>query len=87
MTEAELAQHLAQGLGHQGIIFGNGDQAARLPGLAMPVQAIWGEKDAVIPAVHAKAVANHHVLPGVGHMVHMEAASAVNALIEGFLVS
>ena len=67
--------------------FGNGDQAARLPGLAMPVQAIWGEKDAVIPAVHAKAVANHHVLPGVGHMVHMEAASAVNALIEGFLVS
>ena len=65
--------------------FGGGGRAARLTELTMPVQAIWGEADAIIPASQAKAVARHHVLAGAGHMVHMEAASAVNALINAFL--
>jgi len=66
--------------------FGGAGQAGRLNEVTMPVQAIWGERDAIIPAAHAKAVARHHLLPGAGHMVHMEAAAAVNALISDFLI-
>lgn len=59
--------------------------AGGLSELTMPVQAIWGEADAIIPASQAGLVARHHLLPGAGHMVHMEAATAVNALIAGIM--
>ena len=45
---------------------------------------IWGEHDRIIPAAHAKhapAGAAVHVLPGAGHMVMMEKAGEVNALV------
>lgn len=58
---------------------------AVLSGLAIPVQVIWGEVDRIIPADHARdlpTTVKVHVLPNVGHLVQMEAASAVNALLK-----
>jgi len=57
-------------------------------GYAGPVLVLWGERDAIIPAAHAEAApgrAETHVLDGVGHSPHMEAAGEVNRLLEGFL--
>jgi pyruvate dehydrogenase E2 component (dihydrolipoamide acetyltransferase) len=57
-------------------------------GYAGPVLVVWGERDAVIPPAHAGAApsrAETHVLDGVGHSPHMEAAGEVNRLLEGFL--
>jgi len=61
--------------------------APRLVELTMPVQVIWGEKDQIIPAAHAKArpAAAVHLIPEAAHMVHMERADEVNALIEKFI--
>ena len=52
--------------------------------LALPIQIVWGAKDAVIPAAHAKALPNARVeiIDGAGHMAQMEAASRVNDLIK-----
>jgi pyruvate dehydrogenase E2 component (dihydrolipoamide acetyltransferase) len=58
--------------------------AAVLPTLAMPVQAIWGRDDRIIPVAHAEAVAppaRVYVLDGAGHLPHMEKAGEVNRLI------
>ena len=52
--------------------------------LACPVQVIWGERDAIIPAEQAAglpAAVRTEVLPGIGHLLHLEAANAVNALL------
>jgi pyruvate dehydrogenase E2 component (dihydrolipoamide acetyltransferase) len=62
--------------------------ASELEGGSVPVLVIWGGDDAVVPAAHAEAApgsAETHVLPGVGHSPHMEAAGDVNRLLEGFL--
>jgi pyruvate dehydrogenase E2 component (dihydrolipoamide acetyltransferase) len=61
--------------------------ADRLATLEVPVQAIWGEDDAIIPAAHANAVpeARRHVLPGAGHMVHIEKPAEVTRLIGEFV--
>jgi pyruvate dehydrogenase E2 component (dihydrolipoamide acetyltransferase) len=61
--------------------------ADRLATLDVPVQAIWGEDDAIIPAAHANAVpeARRHVLPGAGHMVHIEKPAEVTRLIGEFV--
>jgi pyruvate dehydrogenase E2 component (dihydrolipoamide acetyltransferase) len=73
-------------------LFPDGRQARVLAGeldaYTGPVLVIWGERDAIIPAAHAGAAparAETHVLPGVGHSPHMEAAGEVNRLLEGFL--
>jgi pyruvate dehydrogenase E2 component (dihydrolipoamide acetyltransferase) len=72
-----------------GAVFVGGRQAAgfvdRLAGLGVPIQAIWGAEDRIIPASHAEAVADRHVLAGAGHMVHIEQPDAVNTLLERFL--
>lgn len=69
--------------------FADGKQACvladRLGDIAVPVQAIWGEGDAIIPVAHAHRVAINHILPTAGHMVHLEAANEANGLIEAFL--
>ncbi|MDA8247684.1 MAG: acetoin dehydrogenase dihydrolipoyllysine-residue acetyltransferase subunit [Rhodospirillales bacterium] len=71
--------------------FADGQQrtvlADRLPDLAVPVQAIWGAQDRIVPPAHAAAVAEarRHVLPGAGHMVHMERPTEVNRLIAAFV--
>jgi pyruvate dehydrogenase E2 component (dihydrolipoamide acetyltransferase) len=57
-------------------------------GYTGPVLVVWGERDAIIPAAHAEAApgrAETHVLDGVGHSPHMEAAGDVNRLLGGFL--
>jgi len=62
--------------------------APRLSELAMPVQVIWGAEDQIIPAAHVKAIqrsAAVHLIPGAAHMVHMEKADEVNALIGKFI--
>ena len=50
--------------------------------LGVPIRAIWGEKDRIIPAAHAASVGKDiHILPDAGHMVQMEAANEVNRLL------
>jgi pyruvate dehydrogenase E2 component (dihydrolipoamide acetyltransferase) len=77
-----------------GTIFKDGRQAVelvpRLGELTTPLQIIWGEGDRIIPAAHASglpASVRVHLVPGAGHMVHMEKAQQVNELIEAFLSS
>jgi pyruvate dehydrogenase E2 component (dihydrolipoamide acetyltransferase) len=55
-----------------------------LEGTGLPVLVIWGAEDRVIPAAHAGNAppgATVEVLPAAGHMVMMEKAGEVNALI------
>jgi pyruvate dehydrogenase E2 component (dihydrolipoamide acetyltransferase) len=56
-----------------------GRPAGSLP----PSLVIWGREDRVIPVAHAERLpgAAVHVIEGAGHMVFMEKASKVNALI------
>lgn len=55
--------------------------------IKVPVQAIWGAEDRIVPSAHASAIpeGKRHVLGGAGHMVHMEKAGEVNRLISDFL--
>ena len=72
-----------------GAAFPGGRQAVgfadRLTGLGVPVQAIWGAEDRVIPSAHADAVSDHHVIAGAGHMVHIEKPEDANRLIAAFV--
>lgn len=72
--------------------FAGGEQslklAGKLDGLRVPAQVIWGADDRIIPAAHAEGLPEGiavHVLPEAGHMVHMEKAAEVNALIADFV--
>lgn len=50
--------------------------------LSVPIRAIWGEKDRIIPASHAASIGkDFHILPNTGHTAHMEAANEVNRLL------
>lgn len=62
-------------------------RAARLSDLAMPVQAIWGADDRIVPVAHAAAVpaGQRHVLEGAGHMVQFERADEVNRLLRAWI--
>ena len=56
----------------------------RLGELACPVRVAWGREDRIIPAAHAEglpAQVEVELVDGVGHLVHMEAAAVVNALL------
>jgi len=57
-----------------------------LQAAAVPVQIIWGARDAIIPAAHASLLpaAKVEIVEGAGHMVMMEAAGRVNQLIRAF---
>ena len=68
--------------------FSGGRQAdvlrERLRELEIPVQIIWGGDDKIIPALHAEGLSEGvraSVLPGAGHMPHMEKAAEVNRII------
>ena len=53
--------------------------------LTIPINLIWGSLDKIIPADHARdlsAQINSTVLDGYGHLVQLEAATEVNALLE-----
>ncbi len=62
------------------------DSAAPLADLGgrIPVVVAWGEADRVLPPAQADAVpaADRHVIPGAGHMPHMEQPAKVQAVIE-----
>jgi pyruvate dehydrogenase E2 component (dihydrolipoamide acetyltransferase) len=71
-----------------GALFAGGRQAAlplaQLDASKVPVTLVWGREDRIIPAAHAAhapAGARVQVLDGAGHMVMMEKAGEVNALI------
>ncbi|MFS2122885.1 acetoin dehydrogenase dihydrolipoyllysine-residue acetyltransferase subunit [Pseudomonas sp. Pseusp97] len=71
-------------------LFGEGRQQVVLRDVLAtgehPALVIWGDADTIIPASHAEGLpAEIHVLPGQGHMLQMEAAEAVNALLLDFL--
>jgi pyruvate dehydrogenase E2 component (dihydrolipoamide acetyltransferase) len=68
--------------GRQAKVFAND-----LDRIKVPVQAIWGAEDRIVPSAHATAIPepHRHVLGGAGHMVHMEKAGEVNRLISDFL--
>ena len=59
----------------------------------VPVMAIWGEKDDIIPVAHAYAAqaarqgSRLEVLPGVGHFAQVEAPTKVVDLIEDFIAT
>ena len=72
--------------------FGGGQQtellAGRLGEVKVPVQVLWGAKDEVIPAQHAEGLppgVGVAVLPGAGHMPHMEKAAEVNRALLDFI--
>lgn len=55
--------------------------------LAMPVQIIWGERDAVLPPEGLDDLPPNvrlHLLPGLGHVPHMEGMRQTNQLIAAF---
>jgi pyruvate dehydrogenase E2 component (dihydrolipoamide acetyltransferase) len=66
--------------------FGGGRQAEQpgreLERTGMPVLVVWGREDRIIPAGHAPPDATVAVIEGAGHMVMMEKASEVNALLK-----
>jgi pyruvate dehydrogenase E2 component (dihydrolipoamide acetyltransferase) len=72
-------------------LFGGGKQqnavGKALTGKAPPTLVIWGKDDQVIPSSHAQNMegAKVHVLDGAGHMVFMEKAGDVNALIKSHI--
>lgn len=59
----------------------------------LPVMAIWGERDGIIPVNHAyaareaRADSRLEVLPDVGHFAQVEAPSEVVELIEDFIAT
>jgi len=58
--------------------------AASLRDAGARVLVVWGREDEIIPAAHASALgaaARTEVIGGAGHMVQMEAAGVVNALL------
>ncbi len=61
------------------------DLTARLAGLKLPLQIIWGREDRIIPVAHAAALGDRlpvHILNDTGHLPHMEKAGEVNRLIK-----
>ncbi len=63
-----------------------GDSAALVAAIggAVPVTAVWGSADRIIPAAQAESVAGavRHLVAGAGHMPHMERPGEVQAAIE-----
>ena len=59
----------------------------------LPVMAIWGDKDDIIPVEHAYAAqaaregSRLEILPGVGHFAQVEAPMQVVDLIEDFIAT
>ncbi len=72
--------------------FNDGQQAGgmrdTLVFLMAPLMVIWGAKDRIIPASHADDLPDSvrvEIIEDAGHMPHMEAAQAFNAMVRSFL--
>lgn len=62
----------------------NGVMRDDIANVSQPVQVIWGSADQIIPASHADGLSDNArvtVLEGFGHLVQLEAAAEVNALL------
>lgn len=57
---------------------------AATAGLNLPVLALFGAEDRIVPTPGAPAA---HTITGAGHMAHMEKAETVNARIADFMTS
>jgi pyruvate dehydrogenase E2 component (dihydrolipoamide acetyltransferase) len=73
-------------------VFPGGGQAKvlDLSGLVVPILAVWGSEDEIVPASHADNLpdrARVEIIDGKGHSVQMEAAGPVNRLVADFLSS
>ena len=68
-------------------VFPGGRQRARLDRNGLPALVMWGREDRIIPASHAAAAtgAKAEIIDGAGHMVQMEQAGKVNALIKAHI--
>ena len=71
-----------------GACFAGGRQSLelepRLGEIKAPVQVIWGREDRILPVAHSEGLPASiavTILDGAGHLVHMEKAGEVNALI------
>lgn len=56
----------------------------RLGEIGVPIRIVWGAEDRILPAAHAEGLPANvavTVIPGAGHIVHMEKAAEVNAVI------
>ncbi|KAB8123273.1 acetoin dehydrogenase dihydrolipoyllysine-residue acetyltransferase subunit [Komagataeibacter medellinensis] len=54
----------------------------------MPVSLIWGQVDEILPATQAEglpAAITRHMMADTGHMPQLEAATAVNTIVEEFI--
>jgi pyruvate dehydrogenase E2 component (dihydrolipoamide acetyltransferase) len=65
-------------------VFPEGRQQAKLGTSGIPALVVWGKEDRIIPSSHAAAAtgAKTEVIGAAGHMVQMEQAGKVNALIK-----
>ncbi|MDQ3636827.1 MAG: acetoin dehydrogenase dihydrolipoyllysine-residue acetyltransferase subunit [Actinomycetota bacterium] len=73
-------------------VFPDGKQAdvPDLSGVEVPILAIWGREDEIVPHSHAENLPEHaraEVLDDTGHMPQMEAAGKTNRLVGEFLDS
>jgi pyruvate dehydrogenase E2 component (dihydrolipoamide acetyltransferase) len=71
-------------------VFPDGKQAdvPDLSGVEVPILALWGAEDRIVPSSHTENLPEHarvEILEGAGHMPQMEAAGRVNRLIGEFL--
>jgi pimeloyl-ACP methyl ester carboxylesterase len=64
----------------------------RLPSLEVPTLVVWGARDRVFPESHAREAVvrlregSLAVIPGCGHMPHVECPDRFLAALDGFLV-
>src|SRR5437588_2671110 len=79
--------------GHACIDCYTGKLLERSLGLDIPLWLLWGRKDGLVPALHARAFgrahpdAEVHVLDGCGHYPHIELPSRFNALLRRWLLA
>jgi pyruvate dehydrogenase E2 component (dihydrolipoamide acetyltransferase) len=64
--------------------FAGGKQSAILSPGSVPTLVIWGKNDNIVPSAHAANAkgARTEIIEDAGHMVQMEHANRVNALIK-----
>ncbi len=61
------------------------DLRAALSAVGCPVQVLWGSADRIVPPAQAEGLPASvavHRLDGAGHLPHLEASNAVNALLK-----
>ena len=94
-TFSAMAQQVggAAGAAQARALVKRADITARLPELKMPVLALWGEEDALVPAAVGRQLADalpnatFHQLAGCGHLPTLEKPRESAALFSAFLRS